>query len=71
MEGNHDFRKEYGNLFSKKRDELHYLNGFKISYSLDDFLIEDFSRYKWHPYSVYDLKGNVIETNCEDKNMIV
>lgn len=52
-------------LFKKKRAEFLQMNAMRISYSLDDVLIEDFIDQKEHPYSIYDLNGNLLETNTE------
>jgi len=50
-------------LFNKKREELLIMDGMRISYSYDDVLVEDFYMDKGHPYAVYDLFGNLLETN--------
>ena len=52
-------------LLGKKRKEYQVLNLTRISYSLDDVLFEDFIDQKVHPYAIYDLKGNLLETNVE------
>ena len=53
-------------LFRKKRNEFQVLNAMRISYSLDDILIEDFIDQKNHPYAIYDFNGNILETNVEE-----
>lgn len=53
-------------LFLKKRNEYWVLNGMRISYSLDDILIEDFIDQKNHPYAIYDFNGNILETNVTE-----
>lgn len=52
-------------LRRKKRVEYWVLNGMRISYSLDDVMFEDFIDQKGHPYAIYDMNGNVLETNVE------
>ena len=55
-------------LLNKKRDELYTIGSIRITYSLDDVLIEDFIYDMVHPYVIYDMYGNVTETNingCE------
>lgn len=53
-------------LFRKKRNEFQVLNAMRISYSLDDILIEDFIDQKDHPYAIYDFNGNILETNVAE-----
>ena len=50
-------------LMRKKRKEFQVVNTMRISYSLNDIMIEDFIDQTEHPYTIYDLEGNVLETN--------
>ena len=52
-------------LIHKKRKEFQVVNTMRISYSLNDIMIEDFIDQKEHPYTIYDLEGNVLDTNVE------
>ena len=50
-------------LMRKKRKEFQVVNTMRISYSLNDIMIEDFIDQTEHPYTIYDLEGNVLEAN--------
>lgn len=51
----------------KKRRPLLVEGSLRVTFTKDDILIEDFIEQKDHPYVLYDLHGNVKETNlnCE------
>ena len=57
-------------LLNKQRKEFQVLNLMRISYSLDDILIEDFIDQKGHPYAIYNLDGKLLETNVEPNTFI-
>ena len=52
-------------LLKKRRKEFQVLGLTRISYSLDDILIEDFIDQKGHPYAIYNLDRKLLETNVE------
>lgn len=51
---------------NKKRDELYTIGTMRVSYSAKDVMIEDFIDEKKHPYVIYDMNGNIIDTNINN-----
>lgn len=51
----------------KGRRPLVVEGSVRVTYTRDSILIEDFIEQKDHPYVLYDLNGNVKETNIDCK----
>ena len=49
----------------KGRRPLVVYGSMRATYTKDDVLLEDFFEQKDHPYTLYDLNGNVKETNLD------
>lgn len=47
----------------KKREEYLRRGSERVSFSKNDILVEDFFEDRGHPYAIYDLNGNLLETN--------
>lgn len=58
-----------GKLYKNPREELFLRDDFRLSISYYDVLIEGFYSSQNHPYAIFNMKGKLLETNQEDKNM--
>lgn len=58
-----------GKLYKRRREELFLRSDTRVSYSNNDILIEDFYHSQNHPYAIFDMNGNLLETNNEDKDL--
>ena len=58
-----------GKLYKNPREELFLRDDLRLSISYYDVLIEDFYSSQNHPYAIFNMKGELLETNQEDTNM--
>lgn len=56
----------------KKREEYIRRGSQRVSFSDKDILVEDFYEDRNHPYAIYSLQGQLLETNlrgCENSSL--